>query len=645
MKKKLPILTILLIGVILLRTPFAGDSSTPFHTPEEITFLKSYLQTPLDSGEYFALPENCRGCHGYDSMGVANVDINGMDVNLFDDWETSMMGLAAVDPLWRAKVSHEILVNPAHALELQTLCTRCHAPLGHYTAFYKGQPHYTLGDLLTDSLGQSGVSCHSCHGIKDSSSLGFLFTGQIPYDTNRIIYGPFPGPFTGPMQLYEGLLPSYGPHLGESKACSPCHTLISATVDSSGTPTGGSFVEQATYHEYLNSDYPAVIQKTCQSCHMPSIEDPVKIANGYTSLLGRSPFNLHTFAGANSFMVQLIKDNKASLGVSAPDKNFDSTLKAITTLLREQTLDIVSSFDSSLSDTAYFSIKLINKAGHKFPSGYPSRRAVLQFVAVKPTGDTLFSSGLFDSNYEVQQINTMLEPHHDIINSSSRTQVYEMVMEDVYGNRTTVLERAADQMKDNRIPPLGFTTLHPVYDTCRIVGSALQDPDFNKVSGIEGSGADIVHYHVPLQGYSGNLSVYATVYYQTLPPAFLSEMQQFSSAEIDTFLSMYANADKSPVLITSDTLDNLFIPVGIDKKVLLSQIKVGPNPNHDGRIFVQGLDQSTEIECFNLKGQRLALSIRRSDKITMIQLPPDAGIYYLVFRKEEEKIIKKIIRH
>ncbi|MBK7965636.1 MAG: hypothetical protein IPK10_10365 [Bacteroidetes bacterium] len=107
-------------------------------------------------------------------MGLANVDANGMDVNLYDDWETSMMALAAVDPFWKAKVSHEILVNPTHSLDLQTLCTKCHAPLGHYTAFYKGQPHYTLADLSIDSLGQSGVSCHGCHGVKDSSSLGAL---------------------------------------------------------------------------------------------------------------------------------------------------------------------------------------------------------------------------------------------------------------------------------------------------------------------------------------------------------------------------------------------------------------------------------------------------------------------------------------
>jgi hypothetical protein len=643
LKNKFSVLFILLTAILFLRFAFDGNSRQAFHSAEEVAFFKTHFTPPLDSGQYFSLPQNCKGCHGFDSLGVANIDANGMDVNLFDDWETSMMALSAVDPFWRAKVSHEILVNPSHSLELQTLCTSCHAPLGHYTAFYKGQPHYTLADLSTDSLGQSGVSCNSCHAIKDSSSLGALFTGQIPFDTNRIVYGPFPLPFLGPMQLYEGLTPAYSPHISESKSCSPCHTLISNAVDLIGAPTGNTFVEQATYHEYLNSDFPTVEMVTCQTCHMPKIEDPVKIANGYTALPGRTPFNLHTFAGANNFMVQLIKDNKVSLGVSALDQRFDSTLKANTQLLKQETLDLISQFDSSGSDTAYFSIKVKNKAGHKFPSGYPSRRAVVQFVALKANGDTLFSSGLFDNNYEVKNISTPFELHHDIINSSSQTQIYEMVMGDVNGNLTTVLERANTHLKDNRIPPRGFTTLHAAYDTCAIVGDALTDADFNKTAGVEGKGHDIIHYHLPLDGYSGNLRVDVKVFYQTLPPAFLSEMMNFSSAEIDTFLSMYANANKSPFLVKSDSLINVFIPVGIDQ-ALFNEVSIGPNPNSEGVVYIHGLPAQTDISLFTPSGQRISCTLQRTDKHVKLILPPTRGVYYLVLSKNGQKTIKKIVR-
>ena len=437
------------------------------YTVEELKNLHLHaMMSPIDSGEYFLTPGNCKGCHGFDSLGVANVDENGNDLNLYDDWETSMMGLSGVDPLWKAKVSHEIITNPAHSNELQTFCTSCHAPMGHYSAIYKGFPHYLLANLDTDALGKAGVACMGCHSIGDSL-LGSLFSGTIPYDTNRFIYGPYDSVMQGPMQLYVGLTPVFGAHMSESRLCSSCHTLISNTVDTSGIPTGGTFVEQATFHEWENSVYP-IQQTICQTCHMPQSQDAIVIANGIVNLPGRTPFNKHVFAGANSFMVNLIKTNKTSLGVLANDVNFDSTLVAINTQLTQNTLTVKAHTDTVLNDTASFSITLTNKAGHKFPTGYPSRRAVLQLIVTKANGDTLFASGLFDSTQEVINITSPFEAHHDIINSDTQAQIYEMIMGDVNGNKTTVLERSASSLKDNRIPPAGFTTTYSTYDTCKI---------------------------------------------------------------------------------------------------------------------------------------------------------------------------------
>ena len=645
MKNSLRVLTGLLVIVILIRFAQIGNTKSAYHSPEEISFFQTHFRPPLDSGEYFSLPQNCRGCHGFDTLGLANVDASGMDVNLYDDWETSMMGMSGIDPLWKAKVSHEILVNPSHANELQTLCTSCHAPLGHYDAFYKGQPHYTLADLANDSLGQSGVSCHSCHGIADSSTLGQLFTGQIPYDTNRMIYGPFPQPMAGPMQLYVGLTPAEGLHLSESKACSPCHTLITETADLSGNATGNFFVEQATYHEFLNSAYPANGQ-SCQSCHMPEIEDPVKIANGYTAIPGRTPYNLHSFAGANQFMVQLIKDNKSRLGINAPDKNFDSTLAAITRLLKENTLDIETAFDSigTMADTASFQVKLTNKAGHKFPSGYPARRAVLQFIVLKSNGDTLFKSGLFDNNFEVIPTPNPYNPHYDTINSSQQTQIYEMVMGDINGDKTTVLERGYSHLKDNRIPPLGFTDLHPAYDTCKIYGQALNDPDFNLNAGTQGSGRDIVHYRVPLQGYSGQLKVIARMYYQAVPPGWLSEMRTFSSAEIDTFLNMFDQADRSPFLVGSDSLLVQVATTELNENPDDAPFLVGPSPNRDGILFLRNIPEGANLQLFSSAGKAIPVNIMTNAGRSVMRLPDTAGIYYLVASTGQQKLIRKIIR-
>jgi len=51
-------------------------------------------------------------CHGLDPTGSASVYALGNDINVVDDWRTSMMANSAKDPYWRAKVSHEITINP-----------------------------------------------------------------------------------------------------------------------------------------------------------------------------------------------------------------------------------------------------------------------------------------------------------------------------------------------------------------------------------------------------------------------------------------------------------------------------------------------------------------------------------------------------
>lgn len=612
----------------------------PNYSPH-IKALMQLHSREADANPLFITSLRCKGCHGFDPMGLANVNLAGEDVNLYDDWEASMMGLAGVDPLWRAKVRHEALTNPAHSEELQNLCTSCHAPMGHFTAFYRNEGHYTLEDLEQDSLGLSGVGCLGCHSI-GFDGLGSRFTGDIPFDTSRIAYGPFFGPFVGPMQLYVNFTPAYSPHVSEGRFCSPCHTLISNTVDLEGNETGGTFVEQATYHEWLNSSYP-LQELSCQTCHMPKIEDPVKIAVGYTALQGRSPFNLHSFAGSNSYMVNLIKQNKELLGVDVSDANFDSSLAAITRMLRFQTLDVELSAPTFEDDSVSFEVLLTNKAGHKFPSGYPARRAVVEFVLTDMSGDTLFKSGTFGSDGEIDNYNGGVEPHYDVITNENQVQIYEMVMGDVNGDVTTVLERSATHLKDNRFPPAGFTTQHSTYDTVKIVGNAEIDPDFNKLGGVEGSGKDILHYKVALNGYSGEFKAFVRVNYQAVPPAWLNEMRAFDAPEINTFLNLYDNSDNSPVVVAEDSLTELISPLSVSKPDLT--LNLYPNPSISGSdIFIRSDLPIDQLTIYTIDGKEISANLNFiSNRKVKISSKLSAGVYFIVVRSKETSLISKLI--
>lgn len=198
---------------------------------------------------------------------------------------------------------------------------------------------------------------------------------------------------------------------------------------------------------------------------MPRIDESVVISANYAELFGRSPYAKHELVGGNTFMLKLMKQNAQTLGILASDEVMDSTIARTQRMLQQQTLNLDLSFAGFENDTAFFDVRIENLAGHKFPSGYPARRAFIEFVVIQDNGDTLFKSGVLQSDFEVAGQNAFYEPHYNVISSEEDVQIYEMVMGDVNGDVTTVLERAYNLLKDNRLVPLGFTTTHPVYDT------------------------------------------------------------------------------------------------------------------------------------------------------------------------------------
>jgi hypothetical protein len=299
-------------------------------------------------------------------------------------------------------------------------------------------------------------------------------------------------------------------------------------------------------------------------------------------------------------------------------------------------------FDTFDNDTAYIELHIENLAGHKFPSGYPARRAFVEFLVLQDNGDTLFKSGVLQPDFNVFGQNATYEPHYDVIRDEQEVQIYEMVMGDVNGDVTTVLERAVASLKDNRLAPLGFTTSHSVYDTTLIVGNALIDDNFN-FEGFEGSGTDIIKYHVPLNGHNGTIKVISRVYYQPVPPKWLEEMFSVSTPAIDEFETMYYNADQTPVLVVSDSILGINVVTGVTETTR-EEFEIYPNPTKNGIVKLKGHDLSKidEIEIFSLRGK--LIQSYRTYPSNGIEISKKAGVYLIKVKSTNSEQVLRVYK-
>jgi hypothetical protein len=517
-----------------------------------LSFSTIYSQHPLptETSELFRGSGNCVLCH--ESNGNA-MTWNGIDVSPISYWRSTMMGNASKDPLWRAIVAEEVHNFPQLQVTIETTCLRCHSPMGYTQAFFNGDTSYSMAQLKQDPLANDGVSCTACHQVKpDNFGAQQSYSGHYLIGADSIIYGPYENSDTTHMPFWPNVNYNveYGPHMNQSELCATCHTLFTPYLNNQGTIVG-TFPEQTPYLEWKNSIYPTQnIQ--CQDCHMPKIWDPIKISSR-GNYPDRTPFWQHTFVGGNVYMLKILKANIDSVGATAEPEHFDSTITRAEQNLNENSL-VLSTFSDFQNDTLDIRVILENLAGHKIPTGIPFRRMWIHLKVEEIGGQIIFESGEWDSEGKVADYNSNYEPHYDIITSENDVQAYEGVFIDVDQNVTYSLLRAAEYVKDNRIPPAGFTTTHNSYDSSGIFGNALNDPNFNKDGGNEGTGMDIVTYKIPGQ-HNKTYRVTAEVCYQSIKPELVNHLRGISEPDITRFVDMYDAIPNVPFIMEGVTFD------------------------------------------------------------------------------------------
>jgi hypothetical protein len=455
---------------------------------------------------------------------------------------------------------------------------------------YDRDPHsqgFRYGGLARD-----GISCEVCHRMAAPKDPGidYFFKHQINgiYDITPAdeLHGPFKDAEITQYQMNAGLgvKPKYNPYLQSSQMCGSCHTIVLPVLDS--PEKGKTSVEQATYPEWLNSAYRneygsmGATPKTCQECHMPAgyasaqhgasvpvIQDKIAIVQDLTYpqteyltkpadldvRYRETGFKRHELLGANGFLLQMFAKplnelgNNETLGVRTADY-----MTGLTTDLVEAAANVVQQARSITAtvainkyeihgNTLIVEATVTNLAGHRYPSGVGFRRAFLGVTATV-NGKTVFTSGATNDRGEIVDLSGKVLPTESFadgtfqphfcqskpIRSSDQVQIYEELTKDAGGNFTTSFTRRDEDVKDNRLLPLGWSEHGPAdmkipeqfLHATQPVGDAAKDPVY-----LAGKGQSIVRYEIPLPSGAteGNTHVRVQLFSQTMPPYYFAD--------------------------------------------------------------------------------------------------------------------------
>jgi hypothetical protein len=519
---------------------------------QEKKLAAAKVMNPHQALSLFTHSENCVGCHNNLTTP------NGDDVSIGSTWRSTMMANAARDPYWHAGVRRETIDHPSHAAEIQDECAACHMPMAQKIARASGSLAQVFADLpiaqpnrsALQTLASDGVSCSVCHqissdrlGTRESFNANFVLK-PTPADGARVIFGPYridAGRKTI-MRSATGFVQAEAPHIKQSELCASCHTLITTAYGPSGEEIG-SLPEQMNYQEWQHSDFNRE-ERGCQSCHMPVAAGPIRAA----SVLGdaREHLSQHVFVGGNAHMVRLLNRYRTELGVAALSSELEATARATVRQLERDTASLAVSPPRLAGTTLSFDVDVRNLTGHKFPTGYPSRRTWLHTTVRDGQGRVVFESGAVNESGAIQgndgDANALtFEPHYDRITRSDQVQIYEPILGDRTGAPTTGLLTATQYLKDNRLLPRGFdkTTADAQIG---VYGEAARDDDFR-------GGGDRVHYAIEV-GASGPYTVDVELRYQSIAYRWAHNLARYDAPEPKRFVGYYnATSSGSSVVI------------------------------------------------------------------------------------------------
>ncbi len=499
----------------------------------------------------FNHPDNCSNCHGgFDS-----------DHEPYFLWQGGMMAYASIDPLFKAAFD----IAQKDAPESGDLCLRCHLSAG----WMAGRSQPTNGSQM-QPFDRTGISCDLCHRMvdpfyaegvspfEDADILAAL--GATPSDFNDAQYVLEPsdyrrrGPRADAFAAPHDWLPS--PFHREAAMCGTCHDLSNPVYsrqpdgtyfpNAFDTPPPSTsvhdlFPEQRTFSEWFFSAFntPQGVYapefggnreyvSTCQHCHMPAGTGQ---SCWFPDVPVRNDLARHHLSGANTWMLGVIALTEPLTNAVAIEAGIQ---RARYMLQNASQLQLTPSGPQ-------LAVKVTNKTGHKLPTAYPEgRRMWLNVKFFDRHNDLIGESGAYDP------MTAILTPDPQIKVYEARLgvapEIAPLIGVPAYTEFRLVLNSVI--MKDNRIPPLGFSNAAYEWFGMPPIGATYAD----------GQNWDQTNYTIP----RGAVRAEVKLYYQTASREYIEALRNAGdpNGSAQYLYDVWEETGKSPpeLMESSDSL-------------------------------------------------------------------------------------------
>ena len=319
----------------------------------------------------------------------------------------------------------------------------------------------------------------------------------------------------------EGFVPTLSAHVRRSEMCASCHTLITETLGSGGTPIG-RLPEQVHTRSGCTATTKTRRAASRATCRL--WDQPVSI----TRVFGEPrQLSRHVFVAGNFFIQRMLMRNRDALDVAALPQELDAAALRTEQYLTTQTARISLGAVTITGGRLETEVAVENLGGHKLPTAYPSRRVWIHVVVRDSAGRAVFESGNVNPDGSIagndnDADKTKFEPHYSVVRGADQVQIYESILGDPSGGVTTGLLNASQYLKDNRLLPKGFDKRTAEPDIA-VHGAAAGDADFI-------GGGDRVRYSVAVGGASGPFTVDVELLYQPIGFRWAQNLKGYSQA-------------------------------------------------------------------------------------------------------------------